>query len=83
MSKYFDIEEVSEILKLHHHECVFELDAPRKIVERLSKRTRNQWLPFFGGSKELHEEFKNCWVLSEIYCPHEGINRFNEYGINQ
>jgi hypothetical protein len=26
-------------------------------------------------------EFRECWALSEIYCPHEGIDRRSEYGM--
>jgi hypothetical protein len=26
-------------------------------------------------------EFRQCWALSEIYCPHEGIDRRSEYGM--
>ena len=81
MSEYFTIKDVKSILKLHPSECVFELDAPQKIVERLSIKTVNEWLRFCGGN-ELHEQFKACWVASEIYCPHEGIDRLAECGVN-
>ena len=89
MSKYFTIEDIVGVLQLHDPCCVFELDAPKNIVERLSKRTKNEWLPWLGllpekrndEQKSLHEEFKMCWQLSEIYCPHEGIDRRSEYGI--
>ena len=27
-------------------------------------------------------EFKQCWELSEIYCPHEGIDRRSEYSMD-
>jgi hypothetical protein len=26
-------------------------------------------------------DFRECWALSEIYCPHEGIDRRSEYGM--
>ena len=79
--KYFTIDEVKAVLRMHPTECVFELDAPHKIFERLSVKTRAEWLPFFGYTAEKHDEFKRAWQLSEIYCPHEGIDRRNEYGM--
>ena len=81
MSKYFTIKDVKSVLALHPSECVFELDAPQKIVERLSIKTVNEWLRIRGGN-ELHEQFKACWQASEIYCPHEGIDRLSECGVN-
>ena len=80
MSEYFTIKDVTNVLRLHHSECVFELDAPQKIVERLSIKTVNEWLSLCGGNK-LHEQFKACWVASEVYCPHEGIDRLQECGV--
>jgi len=67
---------VREVLTLHPAECVFELDAPRKIVQRLSGKTVNWWIKM-----ENREEFRACWEASEIYCPHEGIDRRAELGI--
>ena len=73
---YFDEKHVSEVLALHPAECVFELDAPRKIMQRLSGKTASWWV-----EKENREEFKKCWTASEIYCPHEGIDRLAECGV--
>ena len=73
---YFDEAHVREVLKLHPAECVFELDAPRKIAERLSGKTVNWWIKM-----ENREEFRVCWEASEIYCPHEGIDRLAECGV--
>ena len=73
---YFDEAHVREVLTLHPAECVFELDAPRKIVQRLSGKTVNWWIKM-----ENREEFRACWEASEIYCPHEGIDRRAELGI--
>jgi hypothetical protein len=27
------------------------------------------------------QEFRACWTASEIYCPHEGIDRLAECGV--
>lgn len=83
MSKYFTIEHIEGVLKLHDPCCIFELDAPKKIVERLSIRTINEWFPCTNHTQELFEEWKMCFQLSEIYCPHEGIDRRSEYGIGE
>jgi hypothetical protein len=72
----FDEEHVRGVLALHHAECVFELDAPKKIVERLSGKTVTEWLKM-----KHREEFKACWTASEIFCPHEGIDRLAECGV--
>lgn len=73
---YFTLEDISPVLAMHPSDCIFELDAPKKIVERLSIRTKNEWL-----TVENQDEFKQCWQLSEIYCPHEGIDRLAECGV--
>ena len=73
---YFDEEHVRGVLAMHPAECVFELDAPRKIVQRLSGKTAMEWI-----TKENHKEFRACWTASEIFCPHEGINRLAECGV--
>ena len=73
---YFDEEHVRGVLALHPAECVFELDAPRKIVQRLSGKTAGWWTEL-----ENRKEFIACFHASEIYCPHEGIDRRAELGI--
>jgi len=73
---YFDEEHVRGVLKLHPAECVFELDAPRKIAERLAGKTASWWI-----EKENIKAFRECFTASEIYCPHEGIDRRAELGI--
>ena len=86
MTKYFTLEDVEGVLALHDPDCILEIDAPKKIVERLSVRTKSEWFPFWcWGEKltQLHQEWKQCWTLSEIYCPHEGIDRRNEYGMQE
>jgi hypothetical protein len=45
-------------------------------VQRLSGKTASWWI-----EKENREEFKKCFTASEIYCPHEGIDRRAELGI--
>jgi hypothetical protein len=77
----YDIDHVRGVLSLHDWQCVFELGAPQRIVERLSVRTQGQWLDGMARDRAVHEEFRRCFVLSEIYCPHEGIDRRAEYGI--
>ena len=73
---YFDEEHVRGVLKLHPAECIFELDAPRNIVQRLSGKTAGWWTEL-----ENRKEFIACFHASEIYCPHEGIDRRAELGI--
>lgn len=89
IKEYFDLDHVKCILRQHPAECVFELDAPQKIVERLSKHPKDYWFSFgiyytgVEGEKRRTEEFRACWQLSEIYCPHEGIDRRKEYGVEE
>jgi hypothetical protein len=73
---YFDEEHVRGVLKLHPAECIFELDAPRNIVQRLSGKTAGWWTEL-----ENRKEFIACFHASEIYCPHEGIDRLAECGV--
>jgi hypothetical protein len=70
---YFDEKHVREVLSLHPAECMFELDAPRNIVQRLSGKTVSWWI-----EKENWLAFRECFTASEIYCPHEGIDRLAE-----
>ena len=74
---YITYKLVEEILQKHDVHCVFELDAPMQIFTRLmsAKFYTTQDIP----SREA--EFRGCWTLSEIYCPHEGIDRRREYGM--
>lgn len=87
IKEYFDLEMIKDVLKLHPMECVFELDAPKKILERLSNHPKDYWFSFgkyytnIEGEKRRTEEFRACWHASEIYCPHEGIDRRKEYGV--
>ena len=74
---YITYDLVKELLQKHDVDCVFELDAPMQIFTRLMSAE-------FYTTKDLdgrHPEFRACWQLSEIYCPHEGIDRRSEYGI--
>jgi hypothetical protein len=73
---HFDEEHICGVLKLHPAECIFELDAPRKIAERLSGKTASWWI-----EKENLPAFRECFTASEIYCPHEGIDRLAECGV--
>jgi hypothetical protein len=74
---YITYELVVEFLQMHPVECVFELDAPAKIFTRLMEAG------FYTATDAVtrSKEFKECWTLSEIYCPHEGIDRLAECGI--
>ena len=74
---YITYKLVEEMLQKHDVNCVFELDAPMQIFTRLmsAKFYTTQDVP----SREA--EFRGCWALSEIYCPHEGIDRRREYGM--
>ena len=74
---YITYELVVEFLQMHPVECVFELDAPAKIFTRLMEAG------FYTATDAVtrSKEFKECWTLSEIYCPHEGIDRLAEYGV--
>jgi hypothetical protein len=76
MIDYFTEEVIKIVLGKHPSECVFELDAPKNIAERLSRKTMDEWL-----MKQNRDKFKTCWHASEIYCPHEGINRLAECGV--
>ena len=84
---YFDEAYIRDILSMHPAECVFELDAPRNIVQRLSVKTKHEWfegLRYKGDDEQQRkglQEFRACWTASEIYCPHEGIDRRAELGI--
>ena len=76
---YITYELVVEMLQLHDFHCVLELDAPMQIFTRLMAAD-------FHTTECLHlgirvAEFKECFTLSEIYCPHEGIDRRSEYGM--
>lgn len=86
-NSFYSLDHVKAVLAMHPWECVFELDAPRKIAQRLQHRTINEWLGFDDWKKTPAEisartaELKYCYSQSEIYCPHEGIDRTKELGI--
>ena len=76
---YITYELVEEMLQLHDVHCIFELDAPMQIFNRLTAAglyTSNDL-----DSYQSMVKFKECFKLSEIYCPHEGIDRRSEYGM--
>ncbi len=68
---------VEEMLELHDFHCIFELDAPMQIFTRLMAAEFYTTADILGREAE----FLQCWALSEIYCPHEGIDRRRQYGI--
>ena len=71
---------IKMILAKHDVSCIFELDAPYRIYSRLMAEgfhiTRDVFGPYCDRPK-----FRQCFVLSEIYCPHEGVDRRAEYGM--
>ena len=76
---YITYKLVVEMLQMHDVHCIFELDAPQQIFDRLMTAE-------FYTTECLHlgirvAEFKECFTLSEIYCPHECIDRRSEYGM--
>jgi len=77
MNYYITYELVEDFLQKHDFRCVFELDAPMKIFTRLM--TAEFYTTQDVRGREA--EFRECWALSEIYCPHEGIDRRSEYGM--
>ena len=75
---YITYDLVVEFLQMHPAECVLELDAPMQIFSRLMAAG------FYTAddiTRDNSKEFQQCWHLSEIYCPHEGIDRRSEYGM--
>ena len=76
-SFYITYELVEDFLKMHDVHCIFELDAPMQIFTRLMDA--GFYTP--EDIRDRGSEFKECWSMSEIYCPHEGIDRRSEYGI--
>ena len=82
MDKYFTLEEIKHVLASHDKHCVFEIGAPEKILARLSIRPRSEWFKSWGYIRGKHEEFKQCFIQSEIYCPHEGVDRLVECNVN-
>jgi len=74
---YITYELVEEMLQNHDVHCIFELNAPMQIFTRLMNAG-------FYTTKDIRSrvaKFRECWQLSEIYCPHEGIDRRSEYGM--
>jgi hypothetical protein len=70
-----DIKEgLTKALENHPADCVFEVDAPEKILQRLRDKNLDSY-PYRYVTKQEREEYLECWRLSELYCPHEGINR--------
>jgi len=74
---YITYKLVEEMLQKHDVHCVFELDAPMQIFTRLMSSE-------FYTTQDVRgreAEFRGYWAQSEIYCPHEGIDRRSEYGM--
>ena len=71
---------VVKVLKMHSVECVFELDAPTKIFNRLQAAGFHT----SDDCRDKHgrrEEFLQCWHPSIIYDPSSKIDRRGEYGM--
>jgi len=75
---YITYDRVVEFLQMHPAECVFELNSPMQIFTRLMAAG---FYTVDDITRERSKEFRECWQLSEIYCPHEGIDRRSEYGM--
>lgn len=59
-------------LRNHPADCLFAEDAENKIFEQCE--------PFINQEPELLIDTIVCAIKSqEIYCPHEGIDRREEY----
>jgi hypothetical protein len=88
-NKSIPIEHIRAVLSMHHWECVFEIDAPRRIYDRLKHHSHAYWLNYRGPDHTKNylekrrrlDEFRNAFIQSEIYCPHEGVDRRSEYGM--
>lgn len=89
MSKFFTLDEIIFALQQHPVDCVFELNAPKNILKRLSCQPRDYW--FNRGSytttnhtkaKQRLQSLRDCFVTSEVYCPHEGVNRLHETNVS-
>lgn len=89
MSKFITLDEIVYALQRHPADCVFELNAPKKILARLSSQPRDYW--FNSGSylttnyvraKQRMQSFRDCFVASELYCPHEGVDRLQETDVS-
>jgi hypothetical protein len=83
------LDHIAQVLQLHHWECVFELDAPQKIYDRLNHHSHAYWLNYRGPdhttdwsvARKRLDLFKQAFAQSEIFCAHEGIDRRSEYGL--
>lgn len=74
---------IQELLDTHPKDCIFEDNAAQKITDRLKAAGITHQKHIWGDIDfEIQlEKFRNCVIASEIYCPHEGIDRRSEYGI--
>jgi hypothetical protein len=78
MDRPITIDDIKTILSLHPIGCVFELDAPQKILDRLGNtKTQEEW----HENETSLKQFREIFTSVEMYCPWEGINRLSEYGI--
>jgi len=82
MSKFFTLDEIKFALAHHDKDCIFELNAPEKILARLSIKPRSKWMPFWSCTEEKIKELQDCFIQSEIFCPHEGVNRLAECNVD-
>jgi hypothetical protein len=73
------LDDIKAVLRAHHIGCVFELDAPQKILDQLGTKTQEEW--FENGASIT--QFREIFISVEMYCPWEGINRLSEYGITE
>jgi hypothetical protein len=80
-TKGFPLNHIKDILSIHPSDCVFELDAPNKILQRMTERGLNDYGILDRGDRDEINAWRQCWHESEIFCPHEGINRLAECGV--
>jgi|688.fasta_scaffold299521_4 hypothetical protein len=72
---YYSIDEIRDILSNQDCNCVFELNAPEKLLNRLSIYTKGEWF-----SKEHIDQFRESFKQSILYCLNLGIDRINKSG---
>ena len=76
------LDHIVHVLQSHHWECVFELDAPRRIYDRLKHHSKAYWLNYRGPDyteywfeqSRRFDLFKQAFIQSQIFCAHEGVD---------
>ena len=76
---YITYDLVVKFLQKHPAECVFELDAPTKIFNRLQAAGFHTLDDVENPARP--NAFRECWLPSIIYDPSSKIDRRGEYGM--